>query len=273
MPRVFHQNMRVFGGGVVDRNAVFTGAFARIQVSASSSFAVAGFTEIVNDRTAFDAVGRMADTLFDSRCDHVVVEVGNTAGDRTEYVTIAWNRAFLQVSRVGLYSRQGDGTWRPTLVDLPPDRRFVPGGVGGVLDSRGVAFVLASGRGSLANRRFALGFFHNMYNLGDRSGAVQNLPRVMRDLSVDEDAEVIVGGDFNVIPPPVAGEPPPLQSRFEDIRVLAAIDEHGQYVNTTSVHPYDYWFVNRPWTYDEAHVHPETRIDGASDHAGISLDL
>lgn len=145
------------------------------------------------------------------------------------------------------------------MVGFPNGRPFLN------QDARGPAFIA----GRFRNRYAIFVFLHNMHNHGNRFGLVDSLGAIVQAIRVQlggnyQDAEVVIGGDFNVRPRD------PRRNARGGVRLFARVarDGQGRIINTTARNPYDYWIVSRADVTDAAAaVSDATRRPGASDHA------
>ena len=222
------------------------------------------------------AIGRLALALDPGLTRVTAVAVGTTAvGVQTEFVGIAWNPLMLQVEYVG-QAVQVDGVWQAYLTryanGVVPPRVAFPAGVPlRTADSRGLAFVAGMAGGA----PYLIGFMHNMLNLGNRTGAYDNIPTMTTRAcqamgGAYANARIIVGGDFNLLP----RNPGTARSRGA-MYFVAAEDDDGTYANTTVANAYDFWLVNfGQLTSDDVDILDQAFGDGGrSDHAGISLNF
>lgn len=264
---VFHQNMRVFGGGSYSRNEAFEGAMEEISSDLGNSrrVLVAGYTEVMNGKTA-SALTDISVSLDPALTKPLLFAVGITAfkASNPEFVAISLFKTFKLID-MGRVLRLGSIYKAPRWVCISSgdlDITAMPDEA--VPDSRGMAYVY----GSFQGQSIVVGFMHNLYNLGDRSGSFQaiggmtNLIRKRHGLG--SDVPIIFGGDFNVKP----------RDNIGGVNAAYAEDDNKP-VNTTSHHAYDFWITTTVIDNDRAFVHAETRnvSEGLSDHAGISLEL
>jgi len=208
MPSVFlHQNMRVFGGAALVRNAAYNGAFARINQAAAAAgpISVMGFTEIVNAGAALGALGALAGVLAPgSAC--VAVACGITAlANGPEFVGIATAPGFaiLSVGRIVLQDWQGRVTlFHDIAPAVPPPALWASSAPAQATpDYRGVVYVVVLPVGGGVS--FAVGFLHNMYTRdNERALVMEQIPQMLRLMAGDPagPAHVYLGGDFNVPP-------------------------------------------------------------------------
>ena len=210
MACLFHQNMRVYGGGSPARNAAYNVgmplAIAAPIPPAALPVAVAGFTEITNNGASAVALG--------ARCANLgAVFVGNVACGITalahgpEYIGIGRNAGFALVT-VGRFLIQA-GRGGLTLIHQRAattgalNAQGIPGNVSA--DYRGLVYVVVTDPGGAGN--LAVGFLHNMYsftaqrtlvaakvgqmvnNMGAAIGGLAAVPGIVARY---------IGGDFNV---------------------------------------------------------------------------
>lgn len=266
---VFHQNMRVFGGGTLGRNEAFDGAFIETvsnKMGQDKHIIVAGFTEITNATIAKDALQNASSFLFnDAKYTIGFFACGVTAlkqGQAPEYVVISCRHDFT-ISFSGRVLLMSDQKWKCWPWDKFPNDRL-PEEL--TADSRGLAYV----GGNFKNQQMIIGFMHNMYKEGNRSGGFSALPTMMKLIweahSGWGNVPIYLGGDFNV-------KPRGFSSRA-DAQVICAVDANNNNINTTRTHPYDYWVTSDPKkTNGDVTVCEETRdvVVGLSDHAGVLL--
>lgn len=266
--------MRTFGGRQQHRNAEFARAFNDIQAVGGQDFIVAGFTEIMNGtRGLREALSGLAQALDAGLRELLVLEVGTTALRTREFIGIAWDPAYVTMDHAGqvvwdarakrwaAYNRSAGAMINRTI--------HLPAGEELGADTRGLACIAARYNGG----HFLFGFMHNMYRLGNRFAAYTSLPdmadlarRATRDPAY-HNAEVIIGGDFNLRP----RDPRRPRGNALVLSERAAMNRRG-YVNTTLVNPYDYFVVsNQNIGRQNAEVHRRTRVAHCSDHAAIAF--
>lgn len=277
---IFHQNMMVFGGRSSKRNEAFKTKMHQICGGfGADRVIVAGFTEIVNDQKAVEAIKGIAANLDPGLTGHQAFACGITACNQKqvpEYVIIStFNKPSVGTFEERISGRVllvqnwvGKQSWRcfsssELDVDKMP-QNFAP-------DSRGVAYV----GGTYMGRDMIIGFMHNMYGVGNRYGGFQSLDAVATLIRAKHDGwgdkEVFIGGDFNVTPRPIR--------RNASLKHIAAIsnpNDKKSWILTTLNHAYDFWLsTSNAVTSPNAKVWTETRDkeDNLSDHAGISLKL
>jgi hypothetical protein len=280
MPRIFHQNMRMYGGGSAERNGVFAAGFAAIRAATPpGGYLAAGFTEVLNPGAPLrEELFVLAGILDPHLVGFVVIEVGTTAvGAMREFIGIAWDLEALDVQHAGQVFRNPTlKIWEANNVaagDVAANRTInLPPKLGYGADTRGPAYIAARQGGN----RVVIGFMHNMFTLGDKSGPYTNLGGMMDKVrkaigGAYAGAPVVVGGDFNLPPRPPKrerGEALILETRAARVGGGVA----GAYVITSLANPYDYWCVSGGGTDANARVHAETRVVPlGSDHAGISF--
>jgi hypothetical protein len=276
---IFHQNMRVFGGGSAARNLAFTNAVASVSASIGvDRIAVAGYTEVMNARAARNAIAGISATL-DSRLTRTNYYLcGRTALGGREYIVIsiytspnlalmptnfnpAANGRVLMVNTLNGLQWQCFDSNDLDILTMPQN---------GIADSRGLAYVVGTFTSGGAAQNMVVGFIHNMYNLGNRSGAFQSLAvmmaRIRARYNLAGNVPIIFGGDFNVGPRHL--------SRNLQIYTIYQANGGGP-VNTTSSNAYDFWVSNANIGNNNATVYPQTRNVPLklSDHAGIGLQL
>ena len=283
--------MLVFGGNSAVRNAHFGTQMGHIGAAVAlahggPSIAAAGFTELFNAGAGMRAnLGVIAQALDPGLTRLLLIEVGTTLlGTRTEFIGIAWDPNWLTVQH------GGQVVW-DSMNSRWIGNNTAAGGFGAVnntLRLAGVNNLGADQRGSayiaclrVANGTpFIIAFLHNMYAIGDRTRAVENMDTMTARAKAAAGgaygaAEVIVGGDFNVVPPPAAQ---PRRKRFRaTLATRAARNVAGVALNTTLANPYDYWMVSEAVgiTDNNATRFTQTRWDVdafCSDHAGVSVD-
>jgi hypothetical protein len=272
--RAFHLNMQNYGGGTPGINALFDADLTAINAITGAVYWVAGFTEIRNNNTAqnfFMRAGNL-DGGFD---DFILIAVGRTAvGNTIEHLGVTWDSAHVNVTNAGqvLYDAQNKnwvcfnraiGAVAPPTIALPnlKDANLAA-------DSRGLAYVAGAAGG--VNHVFA--FMHNVYTIGNKSGAYSNLDLMALKI-LDAvgwsfgNADVYIGGDFNVYPHRPNGQ----RSVLADFK---AVDGMGLPLNTTNANPYDFWLTNDATrTNNNARRYTQPLVSGASDHSAITLRI
>jgi hypothetical protein len=277
MAILFHQNMRVFGGGSAPRNAVFNARFAQINAITGANYGVAGFTEITNWNRALVQLPLLAASLDAGLTDITIVKVGMSALGTAEYLGIIWDPNFLTALFAGqVLKHPVTRAWTvyrtPAAGGIIPGQINTPGAVNFTADSRGPAFVAGTVGG---NARIYI-FFHNMYATGDRSSAFSSLPvmvdRIRAALGAAyANASAFIGGDFNVLP----RRPTNTRNAADQFPlVVAAQSVGGYYTHTTNSNAYDFWLcTNNAFDDPDAAVYTNTRVALASDHAAIALTV
>lgn len=273
MARIFHLNMRQFGSGNVNRINGFAQAFADIQRAGLPDFIVAGFTEVRASNLGFRWVlSGLAQQLDPGLTGLLVIDVGTTALGTREYIGIAWDPVFVTMQHAGCViwnsMRRAWQAYNVPAAAMVNHRIRLPAGLPLGADTRGLAYIAATYRG----RNFLFGFMHNMYRLGSRYVVYTSLPtmaeRARQAIGAPYgNAEVIIGGDFNLRPrPPITPRGAALV-----LHERAAMSRRG-YVNTTATNPYDFWVVSDPNIgHQFVSVHRRTRSPLLSDHAAITL--
>jgi len=272
MPLIFHQNMRVYGGGSAARNAVFTNAFTAINAVTGANYWVAGFTEITNPNAPLRAqLSGLAQVLDGGLTGFVVIEAGTSALGLREYIGLAWDPTYVTVQHVGQVLWNSFNRRWVAFDRVPPAPNAtvrMPAGQGLGADTRGLAYIGALVGGA----PYLFGFMHNVFTLGDRSNAFGNLSTIADNARIAAGgaytaAEVILGGDFNVQPPAQNRRRPrglPLYARAALVG--------GVPVPTTNTNPYDFWMVSdHLLPANRAQVYPQSRVPLGSDHAAVAL--
>lgn len=213
MPVLFHQNMRIFGGGAPLRNAAYNGpgpgpggAFGAISaaVAGVGPVAVAGFTEITNN-------GASIATLTASCTSLGIAWGGNVACGKTalapqaEFIGIGIHPTYALVT-VGQILLQVGGGGGITLL-----HRRAAGFGGGLLlptgatrDYRGLVYVVVTVPGGGPN--IAVGFLHNLYTFeAQRVLVAGQIPQMLAMMGAAASGlgpvavgARYIGGDFNV---------------------------------------------------------------------------
>ena len=279
MALIFHQNMRVYGGGAPGRNAAYNVALAAINLATGANYWAAGFTEITNNAASVLALLARAAVLDPGLTRIVVIEVGTTALGTREFLGIAWDPGSINVQHGGSVIKNSiTMDWDAHNVangalGTAGNRTIGLGGGPLAADTRGLAYI--AGLQIATGNAFLFGFLHNMYALGNKTEMYQRLGTIADNAreaagGAYAGAEVIIGGDFNLEPHEERAN-----KRHRGPLTLStciALDGFGNYINTTAVNPYDYWRVsNGALTDAEAAVHLQTRVPLASDHAAIVL--
>jgi hypothetical protein len=277
MALIFHQNMRRYGGGSVVRNAVFNARFNAIGVATGHTYIVAGFTEVMNSGPALRASLRTAAQQLDpGLTDLYVFRVGTTSvGGLREFIGIAVDPGWVNVVHLGTVLRDANNRWQlySAAVGVVALTNNVwgwpPAGFPLQADSRGVAFIAATAFGA----NYIFGFMHNMYAIGEKSGAFNNLGRIgdtiRRGLAGFgyAGARIVIGGDFNLSPRQPTQRPIATRSVW-------GVDGFGNPINTTAVNLYDFWVVTDPGTVNgDCDVRNETLVANGSDHRGVVLTV
>jgi hypothetical protein len=281
MVLIFHQNMKDFGGGSAIRNAAFNGAYTAIN-AATGAYLVAGFTEVTNNATSRHQLSNLAGILDPGLTNLLVIAVGTMAvSGRPEYIGIAWDPLWLTVQHAGQVLRNPvNGIW--TVYNNNPAPPSFPVAAGRILlpafgaplaaDSRGLAYIA----GIYAGNPYIFAFMHNMYAIGDKTGAFSNLNSMGQSIrntigGAYAGAEIIIGGDFNLQP-----RDPKRPRNAALTMVHRAAQAGGLVLNTTVANPYDFWVTSRTATPTaNCTIYTQARRDvrlSTSDHAAISLN-
>jgi hypothetical protein len=263
--------MRNYGGGSPWKDALFAANFATISGITTQIYAVAGFTEVRNNMAGQNFANR-ALNLDAGLTSWILYQVGITAvGRQAEYLGIAWdpNEVVAQHAGVVVYNAMLPGWQCYNNAGAPPPPLWVlPTGAAGAYiaaDSRGLAYIAGVANGG-ANCIFA--FMHNMYNLGNRTGAFNNLNTMITTIAAAigwvAPYQAYVGGDFNI--------PPRDPTPGGNLHHAAAVNTAGTaYRKTTYANAYDFWLSNQGLPHARATVWKQTRNSGASDHSGIKF--
>jgi hypothetical protein len=277
MTLIFHQNMRDYGGNSAPRNALYAARFGAISATPTvpNGVLVAGFTEIMNSGVGLHAnMPGVIQNLDAGLTNFIVIYVGTTSvGRRAEYIAIATDPVFVAAHAGQVLINPVTAQW--AIYNTPAaavvnNRIGVPGGVNLQADSRGVAYVA----GTFAGNQYIIGFMHNMYNEGNKTGAFTNLGRVAQVMRQNVPgygaARVIIGGDFNVAPRnPTRRGGVPLHSCCKRSALT------GLPIWTTiGMNSYDFFVANTAQTDANAEVWGQTMvIPLGSDHAGVGLEI
>lgn len=269
MEYLFHQNMRLFGGGSFPRNFAYNIAFGAIAatIPMGSRIAVAGFTEVVNNGAAaatlggggggFNLCGQLGTTLLG------LVSCGRTAlanGPEFVGIGVAPGVTIHEVGRILLnsYGRRITlihqvaplatpfvlpvGVWAPPAAFLSWAARLPPNAS---FDYRGLVYVVVT----LNGVRVAVGFLHNLYTFEAQRVLVMNQLAPMAALllfrSPAAPLHVYLGGDFNVRPINRGG---PRTVPLQCYAAAAAVVPAGAIPGGTTWHGnlYDYWYSDVP---------------------------
>ncbi|HKP13667.1 MAG TPA: hypothetical protein VJZ91_16220, partial [Blastocatellia bacterium] len=174
MARIFHQNMRVYGGGAGGRNAAYLAALTAINGITGAVYWAAGFTEITNGNAPLRAaLSTRAQALDAGLTNIVVIEVGTSALGTREFIGITWDSA------AGLnVQHAGQALWNPVNHGWPAYNNAIGGapinqtinlpmGVALGADTRGLAYIAGlSLGGGMGGAALIIAFMHNMYALG-----------------------------------------------------------------------------------------------------------
>ncbi|HEY0378762.1 MAG TPA: hypothetical protein VGC87_17735 [Pyrinomonadaceae bacterium] len=281
MARIFHQNMRRFGGNTIVRNAFFMLTFDAIRNApgtggaAATSFFAAGFTELSNSGLGLHAnIPEIIQCLDVALTNVLVIEVGITAvgGDR-EFVAIATDPALYPITDAGhVLFNSMHNRWdlhNTPAGDIVDNRIDIPGGIDLQADSRGVAYVA----GTYLHTDYLIGFMHNMCKEGNKSGLFEKLGQAanrMRQVPNYAAAHVVIGGDFNV-------QPRHTRPRNGGLQLYACCrtDMLNFPMYTTAANPYDYFMVSNVATTDaDVEIYAQTRATPiGSDHSGVTLEV
>lgn len=274
------QNLQVFGGASAYRNTRFQNAFnnlGTIITAAAGAFpqvpvpAVAvGFTEVMNANAAVSAQMRnfAAPLLANGMANACVnIAIGNTSvGVATDYVGIVYDNAVFQILGSGRVLRVGTNWNCYYAQGVINGNLNYPPAINPTSDYRGVGFIY----GTLGAQTYVFGFVHNMLNVGERAllpGALPAIAQTILNAIPDANANIIIGGDFNVDP----------QNRNGAVNLqYFAATVQGQLQPTTAVNCYDYWFCAPHIWEPVAFIYTATRrttVTGESDHAAVALQF
>lgn len=217
MPYLFHQNMRVFGGGTGARNAAYQATFAA-EVAAGGYLAavppvwIAGFTEVTNNLTAANVFSGGGGLGFNLCAALGVNHVANVACGQTllangpEYIALGVHPAcaVLAVGRIFLNADWGIRLHQDISLGAAPPigwQNHVPAAA--TRDYRGLVYMIVNvPNGAGGMHPIAVGFLHNLYTLeAQRILVMQNLPQMLALMGNGAPAAPVayyIGGDFNV---------------------------------------------------------------------------
>jgi hypothetical protein len=293
MALLFHQNMENYDMGYV-RNIAYKKAFGTIQGKTGPRYWAAGFTELLaSSGRLVESLSEVAQTLDEGLKSILVIAVGRSgSGARSEYIGISWDHTSgVTVDYAGTVLLNTYSKWTvhnaavaAATKDKPVADTISMPRDGWKADSRGVAYIAC--RSVSSANRYIIGFFHNEFGHGDRSGAYASMSTIADNMRATvgiadnsyANATVIIGGDFNVTPPESASEgkgerTKKLRSESK-MKAFAATDGEGDLINTTESSVYDFWLS----TYDysragRAGVYTETRKHPMSKHAAITFKV
>lgn len=253
MAVLFHQNMRVFGGGTVHRNGAYNGtggargAFRTIVRGLGvgvGPVAVAGFTEIVNNGATVGALTNSCTRLriaFEGN-----VACGITAlANGPEYIGIGRdaNYALVTVGRILINADRGIRLIHQRAATAAALN--APGlPLGATADYRGLVYLVVNLPGTANN--IAVGFMHNLFNNREaRTLVVRQVPAMMMLmgeaasglLKVPNIIATYIGGDFNVDMITPRGAYTGYSANAP--AYPAGAQGHG---TTYNGHLYDYWY-------------------------------
>lgn len=269
---LFHQNMRVFGGGSIQRNNAWEKAMQYIHLgTAKDRVLIAGWTEVMNAGLTKESLTKIAVKLDAGLTTTVLFACGITCGKSSEpeFVGISISEAFKpEFSGRVLRTSDVKAPWICVTSKMCEIEKW-PAKLPLAADARGLCYVGGSHKG----KQMVLGFMHNMYNLGDRSmpdTKTQAMEKLIRKAhGLGENIPFYFGGDWNAEPHE--------KSTSSRQTMSAVYGKTGKKpaVTTTGNHIYDYWLTNHPMASSQAKVHTATMdVEGnLSDHAGVSLKL
>lgn len=215
---IFHQNMRVFGGGAPLRNIAYQAAFAGIAGGlggVGGPIGVAGFTEVMNNgatAVAFGPGGPVGGLcaalgvgfLGNVACGQMALAPGPeyvglgidpaAAVNSVGRICFNQNGAGVNLIHDVFVGAIGGGAWNHWCNNLPANA---------TADYRGVVYVVVTFPGG---PQVAVGFVHNLYAIGVPGIAAQRMPDIlflMRNnptMPGGGGGPAYVGGDFNLLP-------------------------------------------------------------------------
>jgi hypothetical protein len=211
---LFHQNMRVFGGGQGNRNAAYLTAFGAISLHLNVNFRsvlVAGFTELTNNTTAVQALNvGLAGALGLGQVQ--AVNTRRTAvGGTSDYTGIAvaagvnilaWGRIVPVASGQGVALTPD--VWDPQTTAFANWASTLPPTA--TLDYQSLAYVVADVGATIGvNIPVAVAFLHNIFAINDNKALVlQNLGAaaslIAQTPAMGGNGAVFTCGDFNTPP-------------------------------------------------------------------------
>lgn len=265
MDYLFHQNMKVFGGGSRPRNAAYNaaagpaGAFTLLGGGGAGGYgftplvpappnraAVLGFTEITNNRSSRAALTTSCQRLGANFIGNVAC--GITALARgPEYIGLGHNAAYALVGVGRILFQTGGGV---TLLHQRAPTTAALNGLGWpagtAADFRGLVYALVMQPGGGGNV-IAVGFLHNLYSfMSERILVAGKIGAMMNTMGTAANGQAAVvpvarymGGDFNVLPifP---------RSGFTGYSALPPAYPAGAVAGGTTYRGslYDYWYSN-----------------------------
>lgn len=256
---LLHQNMYRWGGGNPRRD--FRPAFRQIALG-NGPIAIAGLTEVTNDRASVAAVGEALGPAGLGLVDLAqgdgfvaVVNCGASALGMYEYIAIGVSDA-LEVAHLGrvyrsatlgrmVVDRSPDPFWQQAEFDawthsLPP---------GASLDYRCIVYATV---GDGVGPNFSVGFLHNIYRQEDnRAAQMLGLQDVFAHIPT---RPFFLGGDFNV-------PPAPRGTAHRRVYVYAA-----GVPTTLGGNEYDYWHGSVP----PQPAGPTPRVCADTQHPNLS---
>lgn len=281
MPVLFHQNLRVYGGGTPQRDNAYNAAFAQIAQQLNGNAGdgpvwVAGATEIVNNRTAVAGWAGLCNSLGVGQ--NAVIISGISALGTAEFIGIGVHpglqilsagRIFLDVGgqQVGLYHDIQDPNNAQWATTLP---------VAQTPDYRGIVYVIVQANGIPT---LAVGFLHNAYTNADiRALVAGSVPGILRTIATNpafnaQNGHTFLGGDFNVAPLQRGTARTGIAYVYSQgiaLADLAQLPAGARAGGTTMAgNLYDYWYsdiapANAPALFQGANVPPAAAVSIAT---------
>lgn len=273
---LFHQNMRVFGGGSILRNNVWENAMQYVKLgTATDRVLIAGWTEVMNAKHSKEPLAKIAVKLDVDLTSTLLFACGITCGKANdpEFVGISVSKAF-KLEFYGRVLRTSDNKapWVCVTSQMCEIEQW-PAKLALAADARGLGYV----GGSYKGQKMVMGFMHNMYTLGDRSlpySKTQEMEKLIRKThGLAENVSVYFGGDWNVKPPPK--ESSKHAASRQKMNVICEKTGDKPTSTTTGNHTYDYFLTSKSMTNPNAQVHTATKDVKAklSDHAAVSMQI
>ncbi len=313
MWHAFHHNLQTISRGNDTKHEMVRESYRTIPDGIRSQVVVAGFTELMSPEM-HSRILHWSTGLNEGLQSVLIVDPGCSALRYQEYIGISWNPGLVPVDYAGvILPGELDRRWH--VHSVPADRFGelghvirVPDDSPVTADVRGPAFIAAV----IHNVRFIFAFMHNVYNNQDLRSVMYRAAGAMasslrKNIGGDAEAQVIIGGDFNL---PVdnpyndedelgteeresTAQPSKRHKRARRNELFwRAAMEGGKTIPTTNTHSYDYFLVSDPRIpCNSVTVHTMTRrpksgdleacsatpdfLEGAPlpDHAAVSMDF
>ncbi len=284
MDFLFHQNMRVFGGGTPLRNQAYGAAFTTMaaELGPANAIVVCGFTEIMNYATAGPVLAQLGAVI--GLPGVVPVACGQTAlANGPEFIAVASSAHVVSVGRI-MIEANVSLTLIHDIAPIPVTPAWcttVPANT--AYDYRGVVYLVVT----VGATNIAVGFMHNMYTFTEQRALIaQQIPRfgalMASNPAMAGGGPVYLGGDFNV--PPLVRKSTTYGKYTPYAAGIPAPAPPGVVAGGTTVNGnlYDYWYSNRepvgPWPFGYVPPVPGVYVPtllGAdmSDHCGVHLRI